>query len=399
MAYIIADRVAETTTGTGTGNLTLTGVLGTSYKVFSAVCANNDVFPGLIIAVDGSGNPAGEWETGVYTWTTGGIIQRTAIKESSNANAAVNFSAGTKRVYLSSIADQSPYFVEDGSLLLPMPSVSSPGIPPANTIKLFPRKIANRLLPAFVGPAGIDSSLQPNFARNKIAICYPIGNSTSLTTLGIGSFTATGTATAAAVAQTNMHQMQKRVDYLVTTAAATAVAGWRQTSNQWSIGHPSNPVLGGFHNVVRFGQATGVATTTHRLFVGMGAATAAPTDVEPSTITNIIGVGYDAADTNLQIMHRGAGAVTKIDLGANFPVPTADRSKSYELALFSPPGTTQAVHYEFTDMDTGNVATGTIATNLPAASQLLSPRGWMSVGGTSSVIGIALMSFYIETDY
>jgi len=136
-----------------------------------------------------------------------------------------------------------------------------------------------------------------------------------------------------------------------------------------------------------------------RAFVGMANTTAAPTDVEPSTITNIIGMGWDAADANVQIMHRGTGAVTKINLGASFPVPTADRTAVYELALFSQPGTTQVVNYEVTDLVSGAVATGTITTNLPTTSTLLAPRGWMSVGGTSSVIGIALMGLYIETDY
>ena len=131
----------------------------------------------------------------------------------------------------------------------------------------------------------------------------------------------------------------------------------------------------------------------------MANTTTAPPDVEPSTITNIVGMGWDAADTNIQIMHRGTGAVTKIDLGSNFPVPTADRTKAYDLALFSPPGTTQSVSYEVTDLATGNKATGTITTNLPTTTTLLAPRGWMSVGGTSSVIGISLMGLYIETDY
>jgi hypothetical protein len=151
--------------------------------------------------------------------------------------------------------------------------------------------------------------------------------------------------------------------------------------------------------VCRWGAATGVATATNRAFVGMANTTAAPTDVEPSSITNMCGMGWDAADTNIQFMHRGTGAVTKIDLGASFPVPTTDRTKSYEVAIFSPPGTTQSLQYEVSDLGTGAKATGTITTNLPTTSTLLAPRGWMSVGGTSSVIGIAIMGLYLESDY
>ncbi|NJM30568.1 MAG: hypothetical protein HC855_11095 [Rhizobiales bacterium] len=176
------------------------------------------------------------------------------------------------------------------------------------------------------------------------------------------------------------------------------MAGFRSTVAQYIVGGPAAE-QGGFYFACRWGPATGVATATNRAFVGLGNSTAAPSDVEPSTIANIVGMGWDAADANIQIMHRGAGAVTKIDLGASFPVPTADRAKVYELTMFSPPGTTQSVSYEVRELGTSNVAAGTITTSLPTTSTFLAPRGWMSVGGTSSVIGITLMNLYIETDF
>lgn len=226
----------------------------------------------------------------------------------------------------------------------------------------------------------------------------PAGNGTVIVANGAAALTATGTATAANVATTNRHTRQKRLDYLVTTAAATAVAGFRYAAAQWTIG-AATAGDGGFRMIFRWAPATGVTTATNRCFVGMADTTAAPTDVEPSTITNIVGVGWDAADANIQIMHRGTGAITKVDLGASFPVPTTDRTQSYEIALFSPPGTTQQVGWTFTDNVTGATTSGVITTNMPTNTTLLAPRGWMSAGGTSSVIGIALMSGYIESDY
>jgi hypothetical protein len=124
----------------------------------------------------------------------------------------------------------------------------------------------------------------------------------------------------------------------------------------------------------------------------MQASTGAPTDVEPSTIANHIGMGWDAADTNIQFMRRDGATTTKIDLGASFPVPTADNTKAYELVMYSPPGTTQSVSYQITDLISGAVTTGTVTTLLPTATTFLAPSVWMSVGGTSSVIGIVMMS-------
>jgi hypothetical protein len=129
-------------------------------------------------------------------------------------------------------------------------------------------------------------------------------------------------------------------------------------------------------------------------------STAAPTDVNPSALGHICGMGYDSGDTNIQFMHNDAsGTATKIDLGASFPKPNVDLTSVYELALFSPPGTTQVLHYEVTNLVSGAVATGTITTDLPTTSTLLTPYGYMSVGGTSSVIGLATMGLYIESDY
>jgi hypothetical protein len=50
------------------------------------------------------------------------------------------------------------------------------------------------------------------------------------------------------------------------------------------------------------------------------------------------------------------------------------------------------------DIGTGATTSGTISTNLPTTSTYLAPRGWITVGRTSSVIGIALMNLYIESD-
>lgn len=198
----------------------------------------------------------------------------------------------------------------------------------------------------------------------------------------------TGTVTAAAIALTNVHTRTPRVDFLVTTASTTAVAGTRDAANFFTIGGASAN-QGGFMLRLIAGPATGVSVASSRFFMGIG-LNAAPTDVEPSSTANIVGFGYDSVDANLNLMHRGAGAVTKVDLGANFPVPTADRAALYQIFLNSPPGTTQIVYWAIWNLSNGAIATGTINTNLPTAATLLARRIYSSVGGTSSVIGVAV---------
>jgi hypothetical protein len=94
MALIIADRVRETATTTGTGAFTLAGVAPSGYRTFDSVCANADTIWYVI-----QHQTADEWEVGLGTsnGTTG--LTRTSVYASSNAGAAVNFSAGTKDVF------------------------------------------------------------------------------------------------------------------------------------------------------------------------------------------------------------------------------------------------------------------------------------------------------------
>lgn len=96
---LLYDRVLETTTTTGTGTLTLAGAV-TGHQSFAAV-GNGNTCPFCVYAVDGDGNPSGDWEVSIGTYTSSGTtLSRTTVLASSNGGSAVNFGAGTKRVAL-----------------------------------------------------------------------------------------------------------------------------------------------------------------------------------------------------------------------------------------------------------------------------------------------------------
>jgi hypothetical protein len=171
----------------------------------------------------------------------------------------------------------------------------------------------------------------------------------------------------------------------------------RNQVSQFTIGGTAAN-RGGFTAIFVWGPSIGVSNATKRAFAGMRPSTA-PTDVNPSTLTNIVGMGWDSGDTNVQFIHNdGSGTATKIDLGATFPVPAVDLTTIYRLTLFSPPGTTQSVGYEVENLDTGEKATGVVTTNLPTTSIALAQTVQASVGGTSSVVGVAISQIYVETD-
>jgi hypothetical protein len=103
MALVVKDRVRETTTTTGTGTITLGGA-ATGFQSFSVIGDTNTTFYTIQLA------NTNEWEVGVGTYTLSGTtLSRDTILESSNGGSAVNFSAGTKDVFVTYPAEKAIY--------------------------------------------------------------------------------------------------------------------------------------------------------------------------------------------------------------------------------------------------------------------------------------------------
>ncbi|CAB4161281.1 hypothetical protein UFOVP732_42 [uncultured Caudovirales phage] len=98
MPHVTADRVRETSTTTGTGSYALAGA-APNFRAFSAVCANADTADYAAVDINGAG-----WEIGRGTWSTGNTLARTTILASSNGGVAVNWSAGTRDIFITAPA-------------------------------------------------------------------------------------------------------------------------------------------------------------------------------------------------------------------------------------------------------------------------------------------------------
>jgi hypothetical protein len=112
MAFVIADRVKETTTTTGTGTLSLAGA-SSGYRLFVTGIGNGNVTFYTIIHQSLS-----EWEVGIGTVTDAATdtLSRTTVLASSNSGSLVNFSAGTKDVFCSGPAGKSLYIDNNGNI-------------------------------------------------------------------------------------------------------------------------------------------------------------------------------------------------------------------------------------------------------------------------------------------
>jgi hypothetical protein len=89
-----ADRIRETTTTTGTGDITLSGTAATRHARFQDQHQLGDRIRYCIEGQSGS-----EYEVGVGVLTGTTTLTRERVFESSNTDALVDFSAGTKDVY------------------------------------------------------------------------------------------------------------------------------------------------------------------------------------------------------------------------------------------------------------------------------------------------------------
>ena len=121
MALVINDRVKETSTTTGTGTFSLDGASQDFETFVAGVGTGNTTYYCIVNA------GTGEFEVGVGTVTdaTPDTLSRDTIISSSNSDAAVTFTAGTKDVFctmpakktISPVMEATGYVVTHASTL------------------------------------------------------------------------------------------------------------------------------------------------------------------------------------------------------------------------------------------------------------------------------------------
>jgi hypothetical protein len=242
-------------------------------------------------------------------------------------------------------------------------------------------------------PSGLETTLSgvKDALLDEVGWWIPKDGSATIDALGAMVPQVVGTLTAATRNSTNQYGLLRKTDLLVTTAATTAVAGYRVATIHLFRGR-------GFFCRQIWAPSTGTATATHRAFCGVTAANAAPTDVQPSSQVSCVGMGWDSADANVQMMYNDAtGTCTKVDLGASWPVPVVDKNNVYLMDIWCAANETK-FNWKLTEMLAGVTVSGDTGASIdiPALATGLVERGYVSVGGTSSIVGMAMMGGYFE---
>jgi len=384
------------------GSVAFNGQVGTAGQVLqsNATSAPTWVTPasgGTVTSVGGTGTVNGLTLTGTVTSSGNLTLGGTLDLSSPPAIGGTTPAAGTHTTLsLTGTTNQVSSVAVS----------SDPAAPSAGNLKTFARTIAGGYTaPAFLNATNTVSLMQSNFGFKKIIQGTLSGANTSyifIPSASIGTATTLGTATAINSSNTSFYtRINKFSNVSSATVGSLASLVYNSTNIQViTLGTPSTLNVGGFLWVYSFGIGDTVASP--RTFVGLSSSTSAPTNVEPSTLTNVIGVGQGAANTNLFVYYGGSAAQTPIDLGANFPTNTSS-TDWYQVVLYAPPSSNNTVYYQVTRQNTGNVATGTLTgtagTALPANTTNLYYRGWRCNNATASAVTLQYGAMYIETDY
>lgn len=269
-----------------------------------------------------------------------------------------------------------------------------PSTPPAGDLIFYSKDVAGRLLPKIKGPSGLDTRLQPALDNNGIRFIVP-HTTTTFNNSGTPTFAVVGTVSHPVLNATSLRASTRRS---IVTSAATANAASELRVGIAQCWRGDAAGLGGYFLTMRFGCSSAVAG--QRMIVGLTAATGAIAATQnPSSLVNAIFVGNDAADANLQIMHNdNAGACTKVNLGASFPVPSSVNNAMYEVNFFATPNAS-TVGYRVTRLNTNDVASGTISTDLPVSTIFLVPHIYVNNNGVATAVILDFYRYYLETDY
>jgi hypothetical protein len=269
--------------------------------------------------------------------------------------------------------------------------VSAPSAPAAGVV-LSARASAG---PSIIAtPAlGAPYRVQPSILR-PARLLRPIGyGNTSINAIGFPVPTALGDAVSGAnFATTNIRTQTARATY-ASAATSGATGGWRNATNVHWRGNAAG--LGGFRVAWRFGFSA--IPATRRWFVGLYFhPTTPPGNVDPSTAVDIIAVGQDTADTEIQFMHNdGSGACTKSSSAISSPTT----AELLEVILYAAPNASDVI-MSVEKLNSGVAPVSyTASSNLPSSTTSLYIYGWVNNESTAAVMSIDFAALLSETDY
>lgn len=228
------------------------------------------------------------------------------------------------------------------------------------------------------------------------------GNAT-VTEIGtLALTTSLGALSSGGYSGTSSLQFDRSTKVKFTANTSAWSAGWYASgSGRMQLGNGSG--LGGFFWSSVFTLDTTVANTggvAIGAFFGIAAASSAPTNAytHPDTLPSVVGVACHSDRENLQFIHAGTSAQTRVDLGTDFKVFPYNTvtTQLFQLMLYSDPSVAGDVFWCVKNLQNGSKVCGVVlsGTNLPATSVELS-QFRVVISSNQSTTTTSLLPFYL----
>lgn len=247
------------------------------------------------------------------------------------------------------------------------------------------------------------SELVENFTefRKFRQLWLPRGQGTVVDTWGMNALQTVGTVAGAGFATTSLFWRMPRLSIASSAGAGSLAQLYSQTVREAQVNAQDE---GGFHLMCRYAVADAAVVAGARMFIGLWNQADLGTNVNPSTMTNCMGLAQIDGSANLHIVFGGSAAQTPIDLGSDFPADANRSSDVYELSLYSQKGTNDAgfgeVTYHVRRVNTGQqtngVISGTPGVALPSYTTMLSFLAWRCNNATALAVKLHMGALSIN---
>jgi hypothetical protein len=330
MAFVINDRVLETSAVTGTGPATLLGA-STGFQSFSAGIGGSNTTYYCIV----NPNVAAEWEVGLGTLDAGGtILTRTTVYKSSNSNNAVVFTAGTKTVFGTYPSSRSVNYAADGSITITGAATfnSTVGISGVTTVNNTVTVTSATNSPLTVNNNGTGTLL-----TNSVASFF--GNVNSFSQVNYQNLNAGNNASTDFVATAdNGNDTTNFVNFGINSSTYNL--------GTFTITGANDGYM--FSQSSNFAIGTGAAATSVKFFQGGTLAANEVARFAPTTNNLLVGTTSDGAGTS---KIRAAGIIESTTGGFKFPNGSVQTVAAATYGTTINLGTTpiQSFNYSFAD--------------------------------------------------
>ena len=358
MALVLNDRVLETTDVVGTGPATLLGASSGFQSFLTGIGASNTTYYCIV-------NPAvaSEWEVGLGTLNVGATeLTRTTVYKSSNADAAVVFTAGTKTVFGTYPSSRSVN--QDAST-----NVTVPGTFTANgNITSTTGGVTTNAASTFNGTATVTTATNSALTVNNGGTGTPLTNSVASFFGNVNNFS-----------QINYQNLNAgtsaSTDFVATADNGTDSTNFVNFGINSSTYNLGTFTITGANDGYMFSQSsnlavgTGAAATSVKFFQGDTLAANEVARFAPTTNNLLVGTTSDGAGTS---KIRAAGIVESTTGGFKFPNSTIQTTAAATYATTLNLGTTpiQSFNYSFADANATTASHISIVPNIPTNTRI-----------------------------